>query len=105
MDYFGHDRIKWTYATHRVDRSAIKGLVPMSEDADPGRVVLARVLALGRHKEVEGSDGRKLMLFPGDVLAAALAYRYATDQYERMPISTGPAAHLLSIGGLCAFLA
>ena len=105
MDYFGHNRIKWTYATHRVDRSAVKGLVPMSEDPDPGRVVLGRVVAIGRHKEVEGTDGRKLMLFPGDVLAGTLAYRYATDQYEGLPISSGPAAHLLSIGGVCGYVA
>ena len=98
MDYFGNIRIKWTYTTHRVDRSAIKGIAPLSTEPDPGRLVLARVLIIGKHKDVESTDGRKLALFPGDVIAGCLAYRYATDQYEGVPIASGPAAHLLSIG-------
>ena len=75
MDYFGNIRIKWTYSTHQVDRSKVKGLVPMTGDPDPGRLVLARVTTIGRHKEIEGTDGRKQTLFPHDVLAGDLAYR------------------------------
>jgi hypothetical protein len=87
-----------------VDRSEVRGLAPLAAEPDPGRLVLARILTIGRHKEVEGSDGRKLTLFPGDVIAGALAYRYATDQYEGLPISSGPAAHLVSIGGVCGYV-
>src|SRR2546428_8585729 len=87
MDYFGHNRIKWTYATHRVDRSAVKGLGPMSEEPDPGRVVLGRGGPVGRDKEAEGTDGRKLMPVPADVLARNLAYRYATHPYHGLPHS------------------
>ncbi len=105
MDYFGNIRIKWTYAAQRVDRAVVRGLVPSNGKPDPGRLVLARVTTLGKHKEVEGADGRKLMLFPGDVIAGALGYRYATDQYEGLPIASGPAGHLLSIGGVCGYVA
>jgi hypothetical protein len=105
MDYFGNIRIKWTYTTHRVDRSAIRGIAPLGTEPDPGRLVLARVLTIGKNKEVEGTDGRRLTLFPGDVIAGCLAYRYATDQYEGLPIAHGPAAHLMSIGGVCGFIA
>lgn len=104
MEYFGNNRIKWTYSTHRLDRSTIKGLVPMSGDPDPGRLVLARVTMIGRHKEVEGIEGRKLTLFPDDVIAGALAYRYATDQFEGQPIASGATGHLLGIGGACGMV-
>ncbi|HYS05615.1 MAG TPA: DUF1611 domain-containing protein [Candidatus Dormibacteraeota bacterium] len=105
MEYFGNIRIKWTYTTHRVDRSAVRGIGLLGSDPDPGRLVLARVLCLGKNKEVEGTDGRRLTLFPGDVIGGCLAYRYATDQYEGLPIADGPAAHLLSMGGVCGFIA
>ncbi len=104
MDCFGNVRIKWTYATHRADRSMVKHLVPMGRDADPGRLVLARVTTIGRHKEVEGTDGRKRTLFPNDVIAGALAYRYATDQFEGHPIASGATGHLLAIGGACGLV-
>ena len=101
MNHYGNIRIKWTYSTHQVDRSLVKGLVPMIADPDPGRLVLARVTMIGRHKEVEGTDGRKQTLFPHDVIAAVLAYRYATDQFEGQPIASGTTGHLLAIGGAC----
>ena len=101
MDYYGNIRIKWTYSTHRVDRSAARRLLAMSREVDPGRIVLGRVTMLGKHKDIEGIDGRRVILFPGDVIAGVLAYRYATDQYEGHPIASGTAGHLLSIGGVC----
>jgi len=105
MEYFGNIRIKWTYTTHCVDRSVVRGIAPLSSEPDPGRLVLARIMTLGKNKEVEGTDGRRLTLFPGDVIGGCLAYRYATDQYEGLPIADGPAAHLLSMGGVCGFIA
>ena len=104
MDYFGNVRIKWTYATHRVDHSVIRNVVPMNGNLDPGRIVLARVTTIVRHKEVEGTDGRKRMLFPNDVIAGVLAYRYATDQFEGHPIASGAIGHLLAIGGACGLV-
>ena len=101
MDTHGNIKIKWTYATHIVDRSVVAGLGPAAPGADPGALVLARVLQIGRHKEVEATNGRKLTLFPGDVIAGVLAHRYATDQYEGFPAATGVTGHLLSVGGIC----
>jgi hypothetical protein len=105
MNYYGNTRIKWTYSTHRVEVSAARGLAPLPADPDPGRLVLARVLTIGRHKEVESTNGRRLTLFPGDVIAGCLGYRYATDQFEGLPTASGPAAHLVSIGGVCGYVA
>ena len=101
MEFFGNIRIKWAYVTHRVDRSAARGLRPMTGEPDVGAIVLGKVGTIGRHKEIEGVHGRKVTLFPGDVIAGVLGYRYATDQYEGRPIASGPTGHLVSIGGVC----
>src|SRR5215831_5300117 len=81
MQFFGNSRVKWPYATHLVDPERAKSLVPMVDGHDPGSLVLARVLSLSRHRELESHDGRRVMLFPGDVFVGVLGDRYATDQY------------------------
>jgi hypothetical protein len=101
MDSLGNLRIKWTYAAHRVERSAATRVVPVAAEEDRGALVLARVAALGRNKEIEDTAGRRVTLFPGDVLAGVLGDRYATDQYEGEGIAAGPTGHLLSMGGVC----
>jgi hypothetical protein len=98
-------RIKWTYSTHRVDRSLAAGLAPLGEGPDPGRLVLARILVIGKHKDVEAVDGRRTALFPGDVIAGVLGYRYATDQFEGHAVASAPTGHLLGIGGVCGEVA
>ncbi len=101
MQTYGHLRIKWTYSTHIVDRSRVKDLGPTAACEDAGALVLARVVRIGRHKEVEATNGRKVMLFPGDVVAGVLGHRYATDQYEGFAAASTPEGHMLGIGGVC----
>ena len=101
MEFLENIRIKWSYVTHRVDRSLAAGLRPMTRKPDTGALVLGRVTTIGRHKEVEGIDGRKMTLFPGDVIAGVLGHRYATDQFEGRAIASGAVGHLLGIGGVC----
>ena len=62
MNTFGNLRVKWPYATHLVDRSRVKTLVPIEFGHDPGALVLARVLEISRHKEIESSCGCKMTL-------------------------------------------
>src|SRR5439155_1548810 len=101
MEILEKSKIKWTYVTHAVDRAVVTGLAPMSAKTDPGALVLGRVRQVGKHKEIEGVDGRRVTLFPGDVIAGVLGHRYATDQYEGEAIARGPLGHLLGIGGVC----
>jgi len=101
MEILEKSKIKWTYVTHAVDRAVVTGLAPMSAKTDPGALVLGRVRQAGKHKEVEGVDGRRVTLFPGDVIAGVLGHRYATDQYEGEAVARGPLGHLLGIGGVC----
>ncbi len=101
MEYFDTVRIKWTYATHMVDRKAAAQVIPVPRDADHGTVILGRVVSIGKHKDVEGIFGQKQVLFPGDIVAGVLGHRYATDQYHGRAAASGALGHLLSVGGVC----
>ena len=93
-------RIKWPYATHLVDPSLVKGLLPMVDAHDPGSLVLARVVTLGKHRDLEARDGRKVTIFPGDVFVGVLGDRYATDQFEGVGRVQGALGHIIGIGGV-----
>src|SRR5262245_28153893 len=105
MEYHERVKIKWSYVTHPVDRTRIAGLLPPIDEVNPGSLVLARVLVVGKHREIEGASGRRHVLFPGDVLVGALGHRYATDQYEGRARCSGSMGHILSIGGVCGEVA
>jgi len=100
MNTFGNLRVKWPYATHLVDRSRVKTLVPIEFGHDPGALVLARVLEISRHKEIESSCGCKMTLYPGDVFVGVLGDRYATDQFHAYGRIQGPIGQIVGIGGL-----
>ena len=100
MQVFGNSRIKWPYATHLVDQARAKSLVPMVDGHDPGSLVLARVLTLSRHRDLESHDGRRVTLFPGDVFVGVLGDRYATDQYLAFGRVNGTVGHIVGVGGV-----
>lgn len=100
MQTFQGARIKWPYVTHLVDPSRFTSLLPVREGHDPGSLVLARVLTLGKHRDLETHEGRKMTLFAGDVFVGALGDRYATDQYEGLGRISGPLGHIVGIGGV-----
>src|SRR5262245_55955169 len=94
MQVFGNSRVKWPYVTHLVDPARAKSLVPMVDGHDPGSLVLARVLSLSRHRDLESHEGRRVALFPGDVFVGVLGDRYATDQYLAFGRVNGPVGHI-----------
>lgn len=100
METYESTRIKWPYATHLVDRRQVTGLLPIVAETNPGSLILARVQTIGRHKELETHDGRKMALFAGDVFVAVLGHRYATDQFEGFARCEGPTGHVFGIGGV-----
>ena len=100
MSNFGSMRVKWPYAAHLVDRGRAKTLVPIEEGHDPGALVLARVLAISRHKEIESDCGCRQALFPGELFVGVLGDRYATDQFEALGRIRGSVGHVVGLGGL-----
>jgi len=67
--------------------------------------VVARVAELGAHEHLEDPHGRRMRLYPGDVLVGAYGNRYATDFYEGYLPTPGDAVHLLTAGGLVGTVA
>ena len=95
---------KWSYVTRRVvDRDAV-GLGSLDREPRMGDLVLARVVDIGAHDHLENTHGRRVRLYPGDVVAGAFGNRYATDYYEGY-LPTGTAAHLLTAGGVIGWVA
>ena len=101
MEFFENCRIKWPFVTQMVDRSVAHRLLPPIREQNPGSLLLARVTQIGKHRDLEAVDGRRMTLFPGDVFVGALGNRYATDQYEGTALCSGATGHVLGIGGVC----
>jgi hypothetical protein len=95
---------KWSYVTRRVvDRGAV-GLLSLDREPRLGDLVVARVVVVGAHDHLENTHGRRVRLYPGDVVVGAFGNRYATDYYEGY-LPTGTAAHLLTAGGVVGWVA
>jgi hypothetical protein len=100
MKRLGPFRVKRPYGIHRVPEDAIAGMLPPVEETNAGALVYARVVAIGRHKELEDTNGRRMAIFPGDVILGVLGNRYATDQYHAVATCEGPFGHISGIGGV-----
>lgn len=96
---------KWGYVTRRIgDRTRMR----VSDVAVPpklGGFVFAGVSRLGEHEFLEDVHGRRVRLYPGDVIVGAYGNRYATDFYEGYLPGPGDEVHLLTSGGLIGAVA
>jgi hypothetical protein len=101
----GLSTAKWGYVTRRLidhDETQVSGVIRAPRLGD---FVLARVVRLGAHDHVENVHGRRVLLYPGDLVVGAYGNRYATDFYEGyLPTANGP-VHLLTAGGLIGSVA
>lgn len=100
MSDYQANSIKWPYVTHLIDRERFAQLLPVIDETNPGSLLLARVVTIGRHRELESHEGRKITLFAGDLFVGALGHRYATDQFEGVARCSGPLGHIVGIGGV-----
>ena len=95
---------KWSYVTRGVtDRGAV-WLGGVDREPRLGDLVVARVVSVGAHDHLENVHGRRVQLYPGDVVVGALGNRYATDFYEGY-LPSGSVAHLLTAGGVVGVVA
>src|SRR5262245_10578833 len=101
MHSLENTRIKWPYVTHLMDRELVASVLPPVEETNPGSLVLARIVTISKHRDLESRSGRRVSLFPGDLFVGVLGNRYATDQFEGVARCSGQQGHLLGIGGVC----
>lgn len=96
-------RAKRAYTTRHVPLSACDRLIEDPRISPrPGDLLLARVLRVGKHTTLEGTDSRRSVLFPGDEVLVAYGARYAPDQFEACVPESLSACHLAAGGGVAA---
>lgn len=93
------DEAKWAFTTRRVDRKDVRGLSRTFAAAKSGDLVLGRVSAIGQHKGLQLTTGRRSILHPGDFVVVACGARYAPDQFEGVAEVDPEGADLLAGGG------
>lgn len=97
---------KWGYVTRRVSVPADGKIGAIPRAPRLGDFVVATVVKLGAHDHLENRHGRRMRLYPGDLVVGAYGNRYATDFYEGyLPGAGDPLVHLLTSGGLIGTVA
>lgn len=93
---------KFTNSTRTFPPETAAGIRPFERPPAIGDLVVAEVLRIGHHKQVESPVGSSTAIYPGDVIVGAFGNRYATDQFEGyVPRTAGTECDLMSVGGLC----
>ncbi|GAA4531499.1 DUF1611 domain-containing protein [Amycolatopsis samaneae] len=71
----------------------------LSEPPGLGDLIVAEVTGVEGRDRLEDPSGRRVRLYPGDLVVGACGNRYATDAYEGYH-RPGPRAQLLTTGGV-----
>jgi hypothetical protein len=90
---------KWTYVTRTVPTGSPVSTAPLASSVRSGDLVVARVERIGAHDHIEDRNGRRVRMFPGDLIVGACGNRYATDFFEGY-VPEGSRTQLLTAGGL-----
>jgi hypothetical protein len=96
---------KWSYVTRRIVEPGDALLGGAIRPPALGDFVLATVEHVGAHEFLENPHGRRVRLYPGDVIVGAYGNRYATDFYEGYVPGPNDEVHLLTAGGLIGTVA
>jgi hypothetical protein len=91
---------KWAFTTRRVDQGDVAGMLPPSQAAIAGDLVLCSVKEIGQHRKLQLASRRTTDLHVGDLVVVCLGDRYAPDQFEGRSVLGEPVADLLAGGGI-----
>jgi hypothetical protein len=101
----GLSSAKWGYVTRRVSGHEHTQVSAGLNTPRLGDFVVTRVTQVGVHDHLENVHGRRVKLFPGDIVVGAYGNRYATDFYEGYLPTANESVHLLTAGGLIGTVA
>jgi hypothetical protein len=76
---------KWGYVSRRVPEITDARIGGAVRPPRLGDFMVAEVTALGAHEHLENRRGRRMRMYPGDILVGAYGNRYATDFYRGLP--------------------
>ncbi len=94
------DGAKWGSATAMVPPALGGGARTGAEPYEVGDVLLAEIEKIGAHDRLEGREGQRQTLYPGDRVVGVLGHRYAPDQFEGYAEVHDGLLHLLSGAGV-----
>ncbi|MFM1746333.1 MAG: hypothetical protein RLZZ630_2270 [Bacteroidota bacterium] len=93
-------RIKKSIATREIKEYVLREDLVHTYTPKPGDVGVFEVMVLGRHESIQSDNKRNVTIFPGDVIIACFANRYATSQFEGyVPEVPTEMVHILGAGG------
>jgi len=101
----GLSSAKWGYVTRRVSGHEHTQVSAGVNTPRLGDFVVTRVIQVGEHDHLENVHGRRVRMFPGDIVVGAYGNRYATDFYEGYLPTANEKVHLLTAGGLIGTVA
>lgn len=88
------------FSVRNVPMSALRTVDDRTRRPQPGDIVLARVMEVGRLAGVQTPGGRKSSLYPDDEVVLVYGNRYAPDAYEADCPSNLGLCELAAAGGL-----
>lgn len=88
------------FTTRTVPQGAMVAISAEPAAPRPGDLVLARVVQIGQHKQLEQPTSRKATLFVGDEVILAYGNRYAPDQFEACVPEDLGACDMVAAGGV-----
>jgi hypothetical protein len=93
-------RIKKTIVTQFISNFDIKTTGLNEYVPKAGDIALFEIIETGKHQTVQSDSKRNVAIFPGDLILAAFADRYATSQFEGyVPEKALDEYHILGAGG------
>lgn len=93
-------RIKKSIATREIKDYVLREDLVHTYTPKAGDVGVFEVMVLGRHESIQSDSKRNVTIFPGDIIIACFANRYATSQFEGyVPEVPTEMVHILGAGG------
>lgn len=93
-------RIKKSIATKEITDYVVREDLVNTYTPKAGDVGIFEIVELGRHESIQSDSKRNVTIFPGDIIIACFANRYATSQFEGyVPEVPTEMVHILGAGG------
>lgn len=93
-------KIKKTIVARDIDKYTLDNSKNKSYNPVAGDVAIFEIIEPGKHVTVQSDSKRNVAIFPGDLIMAAFADRYATSQFEGyVPTEPQDVYHILGAGG------
>ncbi|MEO0748841.1 MAG: DUF1611 domain-containing protein [Pseudomonadota bacterium] len=99
MTHLAFSTMKWCFSARRIDPTLATDIKPDVSLAEPGDMILGRVISIGNHTRIQLHSGRPATLYPSDLVALPCGARYAPDQFEGLAEIDPKSCDMLAGGG------